>query len=393
MGSYTLLLMLVRFLQYKQKVIGKSAFSDLGILLVQFFYFYSEQFNYVELGISVKKDCFIKKPDPNKLLWVQDPMNPDNNVARPVYMGKIMEAFKYAYSTLLSPQNQRIGLSRLIVIDKIHDKRKKFWTKHKTPDERFNTKYVFEDERSSPERQKRKRNSDTEDQESTPKRRKIQETEPSTQPEEDSEVIEISDEEATDIVPDDPNIDVHVTKDLNLDDHVSTDSVEKDEKKPRKKRARPKKKSGKKDSNHMNGSFPKRRKLENNDSTNHSKKFNSENGKSGNQSKRPPDGQNRAKSNRKNRSNSDLKNRSDYNKKYRSQNQKKNQSSNHYKQQKSDQNKQKKSDQNKQKKSDQSKQMKTDQYRKRKKKFQKSIPASKQPVKPKTQKSDVIVLS
>eukprot|EP00760_Papus_ankaliazontas_P013341 PhM_4_TR15698/c0_g1_i1/m.54565/K03514/PAPD5_7, TRF4; non-canonical poly(A) RNA polymerase PAPD5/7 len=100
LSSYSLCLMVVRYIQ--QRPDGSQ--YGYGELLVDFFRFYGEHFNYQHLGIDVANDRFVEKPHPTQppyLLLAIDPTDRDNNVAASSKRIRYVQmAFLHAYHAL-----------------------------------------------------------------------------------------------------------------------------------------------------------------------------------------------------------------------------------------------------------------------------------------------------
>ncbi|KAG9302303.1 hypothetical protein G9A89_008794 [Geosiphon pyriformis] len=89
MGSYTVLLLVVSFLQRHPMLSSRRINSNdnLGILLTEFFELYGSKFNYKDMAISVAsnglympKSYMLRRQDINGLC-IEDPCDPGNNVA------------------------------------------------------------------------------------------------------------------------------------------------------------------------------------------------------------------------------------------------------------------------------------------------------------------------
>ncbi|CAI4227317.1 unnamed protein product [Auanema sp. JU1783] len=109
LSSYGLILMLISFLQiYGMPVRTKSMYSpgvNLGELLMRFFEVYAQEFNYLEVGISVHKCCYKKKcnkpGDMDAVLSLEDPLLPTNEVGRSTFnFVGIQTAFAQALQVL-----------------------------------------------------------------------------------------------------------------------------------------------------------------------------------------------------------------------------------------------------------------------------------------------------
>ncbi|XP_056089792.1 terminal nucleotidyltransferase 4B isoform X1 [Rhinichthys klamathensis goyatoka] len=110
-GSYSLFLMAVSFLQlhYREDVCSSNA--NLGVLLIEFFELYGRHFNYLKTGIRIKDGgSYVAKDDVQKgmldgyrpsMLYIEDPLQPGNDVGRSSYGAmQVKEAFDYAYVVL-----------------------------------------------------------------------------------------------------------------------------------------------------------------------------------------------------------------------------------------------------------------------------------------------------
>ncbi|XP_041847120.1 terminal nucleotidyltransferase 4B-like [Melanotaenia boesemani] len=110
-GSYSLFLMAVSFLQlhYREDVCGPNI--NIGVLLIEFFELYGRHFNYLKTGIRIKDGgCYVAKDDVQKtmmdgyrpsMLYIEDPLQPDNDVGRSSYGAmQVKQAFDYAYVVL-----------------------------------------------------------------------------------------------------------------------------------------------------------------------------------------------------------------------------------------------------------------------------------------------------
>uniref|UniRef100_A0AAX7STJ7 Terminal nucleotidyltransferase 4A n=1 Tax=Astatotilapia calliptera TaxID=8154 RepID=A0AAX7STJ7_ASTCA len=110
-GSYSLFLMAVSFLQlhYREDVFGLNI--NIGVLLIEFFELYGRNFNYLKTGIRIKDGgCYVAKDEVQKnmldgyrpsMLYIEDPLQPDNDVGRSSYGAmQVKQAFDYAYVVL-----------------------------------------------------------------------------------------------------------------------------------------------------------------------------------------------------------------------------------------------------------------------------------------------------
>ncbi|XP_068167204.1 terminal nucleotidyltransferase 4B [Antennarius striatus] len=110
-GSYSLFLMAVSFLQLHYRDDVCSPNSNIGVLLIEFFELYGRHFNYLKTGIRIKDGgCYVAKDEVQKnlmdgyrpsMLYIEDPLQPDNDVGRSSYGAmQVKQAFDYAYVVL-----------------------------------------------------------------------------------------------------------------------------------------------------------------------------------------------------------------------------------------------------------------------------------------------------
>ncbi|KAK9971774.1 hypothetical protein ABG768_025125 [Culter alburnus] len=110
-GSYSLFLMAVSFLQLHYREDVCSSNSNLGVLLIEFFELYGRNFNYLKTGIRIKDGgSYVAKDEVQKgmldgyrpsMLYIEDPLQPGNDVGRSSYGAmQVKEAFDYAYVVL-----------------------------------------------------------------------------------------------------------------------------------------------------------------------------------------------------------------------------------------------------------------------------------------------------
>ncbi|KAF7658408.1 hypothetical protein LDENG_00013160 [Lucifuga dentata] len=110
-GSYSLFLMAVSFLQlhYREDVCSPNI--NIGVLLIEFFELYGRHFNYLKTGIRIKDGgCYVAKDEVQKnmmdgyrpsMLYIEDPLQPENDVGRSSYGAmQVKQAFDYAYVVL-----------------------------------------------------------------------------------------------------------------------------------------------------------------------------------------------------------------------------------------------------------------------------------------------------
>ncbi|KAM8893706.1 terminal nucleotidyltransferase 4B [Spinachia spinachia] len=109
-GSYSLFLMAVSFLQLHYREDVSSPNINIGVLLIEFFELYGRHFNYLKTGIRIKDGgCYVAKDDVQRnmdgyrssMLYIEDPLQPDNDVGRSSYGAiQVKQAFDYAYVVL-----------------------------------------------------------------------------------------------------------------------------------------------------------------------------------------------------------------------------------------------------------------------------------------------------
>ncbi|XP_038609266.1 terminal nucleotidyltransferase 4B [Tachyglossus aculeatus] len=110
-GSYSLFLMAVSFLQLHPRDDACTPDSNYGVLLIEFFELYGRHFNYLKTGIRIKGGgSYVAKDDVQKnmldgyrpsMLYIEDPLQPGNDVGRSSYGAmQVKQAFEYAYLVL-----------------------------------------------------------------------------------------------------------------------------------------------------------------------------------------------------------------------------------------------------------------------------------------------------
>lgn len=92
LGSYSIICMVISFLQRHPKVASGQVLQEenLGVLVVEFFELYGKRFNYDNVGISInnegtyfnKIDHGWQRPGQSYLLSIEDPTDPDNDIAK-----------------------------------------------------------------------------------------------------------------------------------------------------------------------------------------------------------------------------------------------------------------------------------------------------------------------
>ncbi|CAB9512892.1 canonical poly(A) RNA polymerase PAPD7 [Seminavis robusta] len=115
-GSYMLQLMIVSFLQHRERdavTFGKPGLYNLGCLLVEFFDLYGTKFNYPTTGLSVRHDgAFFRKGErkeaflaPNRVfsIAVENPLDITMDVGRASFRyNTVQRSFAAAYKVLLA---------------------------------------------------------------------------------------------------------------------------------------------------------------------------------------------------------------------------------------------------------------------------------------------------
>ncbi|NXF29188.1 PAPD5 polymerase, partial [Nyctibius bracteatus] len=110
-GSYSLFLMAVSFLQLHPREDACMPSANYGVLLIEFFELYGRHFNYLKTGIRIKDGgSYVAKDEVQKsmldgyrpsMLYIEDPLQPGNDVGRSSYGAmQVKQAFDYAYVVL-----------------------------------------------------------------------------------------------------------------------------------------------------------------------------------------------------------------------------------------------------------------------------------------------------
>ncbi|KAJ8394908.1 hypothetical protein AAFF_G00040310 [Aldrovandia affinis] len=153
-GSYSLFLMAVSFLQLHYRKDASSPNTNIGVLLIEFFELYGRHFNYLKTGIQIKDGgCYVAKDEVQKnmlngyrpsMLYIEDPLQPGNDVGRSSYGAmQVKQAFDYAYVVLSHavspiakyyPNNQSESiLGRIIQVTEDVEEYRDWITKHWGP--------------------------------------------------------------------------------------------------------------------------------------------------------------------------------------------------------------------------------------------------------------------
>nr|XP_020475812.1 non-canonical poly(A) RNA polymerase PAPD7 isoform X2 [Monopterus albus] len=110
-SSYSLILMVISFLQLHPRIDARNPNQNLGVLLIEFFELYGRHFNYLKTGIRIKNGgAYLAKEDLMKdmtngyrpsMLCIEDPLLPGNDVGRGSYGAMhVKQVFDYAYTVL-----------------------------------------------------------------------------------------------------------------------------------------------------------------------------------------------------------------------------------------------------------------------------------------------------
>lgn len=110
-SSYSLILMVISFLQLHPRIDARNPNENLGVLLIEFFELYGRHFNYLKTGIRIKNGgAYIAKEEIMKamtngyrpsMLCIEDPLLPGNDVGRGSYGAiHVKQVFDYAYTVL-----------------------------------------------------------------------------------------------------------------------------------------------------------------------------------------------------------------------------------------------------------------------------------------------------
>ncbi|XP_072303790.1 terminal nucleotidyltransferase 4A isoform X2 [Eucyclogobius newberryi] len=110
-SSYSLILMVISFLQLHPRIDARNPNENLGVLLIEFFELYGRHFNYLKTGIRIKNGgAYIAKEEIMKsmtngsrpsMLCIEDPLLLGNDVGRGSYGAMhVKQVFDYAYTVL-----------------------------------------------------------------------------------------------------------------------------------------------------------------------------------------------------------------------------------------------------------------------------------------------------
>jgi non-canonical poly(A) RNA polymerase PAPD5/7 len=126
-SSFLLTMMTTSYLQRKYKLgNGATEKMDLGKHLIDFFEFYGVNFNYEEVGISIREEGFYF-PKRNRgwegyddrsryKLSVENPQDPEIDIGGSAYnIRKVQRAFQHAYDTLIYNNSNAVSILKLII--------------------------------------------------------------------------------------------------------------------------------------------------------------------------------------------------------------------------------------------------------------------------------------
>ncbi|XP_034401729.1 terminal nucleotidyltransferase 4A isoform X2 [Cyclopterus lumpus] len=110
-SSYSLILMVISFLQLHPRIDARNPSENLGVLLIEFFELYGRHFNYLKTGIRIRSGgAYVAKEEIMKAmtngyrpstLCIEDPLLPGNDVGRGSYGAMhVKQVFDYAYTVL-----------------------------------------------------------------------------------------------------------------------------------------------------------------------------------------------------------------------------------------------------------------------------------------------------
>uniref|UniRef100_A0A3P9PVT5 Terminal nucleotidyltransferase 4A n=1 Tax=Poecilia reticulata TaxID=8081 RepID=A0A3P9PVT5_POERE len=110
-SSYSLILMVISFLQLHPRIDARDPNQNLGVLLIEFFELYGRHFNYLKTGIRISNGgAYVTKEEVMKtmtngytpsMLCIEDPLLPGNDVGRGSYGAMhVKQVFDYAYTVL-----------------------------------------------------------------------------------------------------------------------------------------------------------------------------------------------------------------------------------------------------------------------------------------------------
>ncbi|XP_041867455.1 terminal nucleotidyltransferase 4A isoform X2 [Melanotaenia boesemani] len=110
-SSYSLILMVISFLQLHPRIDARNPSENLGVLLIEFFELYGRHFNYLKTAIRIRNGgAYVAKEEMMKamingyrpsMLCIEDPLLPGNDVGRGSYGAMhVKQVFDYAYTVL-----------------------------------------------------------------------------------------------------------------------------------------------------------------------------------------------------------------------------------------------------------------------------------------------------
>ncbi|CAG5892224.1 unnamed protein product [Menidia menidia] len=110
-SSYSLILMVISFLQLHPRIDARNPNENLGMLLIEFFELYGRHFNYLKTAVRIRDGgSYVSKDEIMKtmtngyrpsMLCIEDPLLPGNDVGRGSYGAMhVKQVFDYAYTVL-----------------------------------------------------------------------------------------------------------------------------------------------------------------------------------------------------------------------------------------------------------------------------------------------------
>ena len=124
-SSFLLSMLVTSHLQRQYKK-GNTENIDLGKHLIDFFELYGTQFNYEDIGLSIRKGGkYFQKSSRGWEGWdersrfrlcVENPQDPEVDIGRSAYnIKKVQRAFQHAYDTLIFNNSSSVSLLKLII--------------------------------------------------------------------------------------------------------------------------------------------------------------------------------------------------------------------------------------------------------------------------------------
>ena len=124
-SSFLLTMLVTSYLQREYRK-GNTENVDLGKHLIDFFELYGTQFNYEDIGLSIRKGGkYFKKSSRGWEGWdersrfrlcVENPQDPEVDIGRSAYnIKKVQRAFQHAYDTLVFNNSSSTSLLKLLI--------------------------------------------------------------------------------------------------------------------------------------------------------------------------------------------------------------------------------------------------------------------------------------